>query len=137
MSPTSPSRSGSAALLADERVFIAAMQFGVNLRGVGHELAGVLHVRLGEQSEMGGFLMRAVLVAIRGAFAGLGRRTQVRGGVEMVIVQVSAGTFTPFAAIAGAAFLARMSRKGLTMSSGIGKTTVVLCSPPISVSVCK
>jgi len=46
------------------------------------------------------------------------------------------GTLRPFAA-GGAAFLPRMSKNGLMMSIGIGKTTVELCSPPISVSVCR
>jgi hypothetical protein len=50
-----------------------------------------------------------------------------------------AGTLSgsPRAGIAGAPSLARMSRNGLTMSSGIGKMVVVSCSAPISCSVCK
>ncbi len=69
-----------------------------------------------------------------------GARVGRRGGYD------NAATLRPFKAggaagaggdAAAAAFLVRISRNGFTMSSGIGNTTVELCSPPISESVCR
>jgi len=34
--------------LTDKGVLIAAVKFSVDLRGIGHELPGVLHVRVGK-----------------------------------------------------------------------------------------
>jgi len=44
-------------------------------------------------------------------------------------------TLSPFVAGRWLALLSRMSKNGLTMSSGMGKMTVELCSPLISVNV--
>ena len=62
---------------------------------------------------------------------------QIGTGTRRATDGHDSGTLMPFDAGAAAAFLPRMSKKGLTMSSGIGKTTVELCSPPISVNVCR
>jgi len=46
--------------LTDEGVLIAAVQLSVDLRGIGHELPGVLHVRVGKQCEVRGLFVFSV-----------------------------------------------------------------------------
>jgi len=66
------------------------------------------------------------------------RSTRDRSRLSEGRDHTDAGSVSPFTVGAAAVdLLSRISKKGLTMSSGIGKTTVELCSPPISESVCR
>ena len=62
---------------------------------------------------------------------------RVTNRLDVGSIHQSTGALSPFETRAATALRSRISKNGLTMSSGIGKTTVVFCSPPISESVCK
>ncbi len=55
--------------LTDEGVPVSAVRLGVDFCGVGHELAGVLHVGVREQGVMRGLLVRTARVVLRGTIA--------------------------------------------------------------------
>ncbi len=67
-------------LVAVDHVFVAAVAFCMDLRGVGHELTRVLQVRVCDERVMRGLLMVAVEIRERGEFVVLRGREVVRRG---------------------------------------------------------
>jgi len=65
-------------------MLVAAMPFGMNFRGVGHELPRVLHVCVREERVVRRLFVRAVRVVLGGEGTVLRGRPQMRRSVCMV-----------------------------------------------------